>query len=77
MLPLQYFEDNCFLEQRFVIDDSLRVSEALAALGKRLGSAITVTALTRMQCGEGLEHPEQASFSDQVADTVQQAAQAA
>ena len=72
---LQYFEDHCMLEQRFVVDDSIRVKEALAAAGQRLGGSVSITALARMQCGEGLEHPEQASFSEQVADTVQQAAQ--
>ena len=64
------------LEQRFVVDDSMRVREVLAALGRRLGGEVSIAALARMQCGEGLEQREHGSFADQVAETVQRAAQA-
>ena len=74
--PLQYFEDHCFLEQRFVLDDAQRVREVLASTSKQLGATVSISAVSRLQCGEGLDQGGQASFADQVADTVQQAAQA-
>ena len=74
--PLQFFEDHCLLEQRFVLDDALRVREVLASTSKQLGALVSISGVSRLQCGEGLDQGGQASVADQVADTVQQAAQA-
>lgn len=59
-----------------MLDDAQRVREVLASLSKQLGSAVSISAVSRLQCGEGLDQASPASFADQVAETVQQAAQA-
>ena len=68
---LQFYEDNCLLEQRFVKDDSKKVSEVLKEAGKAMGADLVIQEFVRLQCGEGLDK-EQSSFADDVAQALQQ-----
>lgn len=68
---LQFYEDNCLLEQRFVKDDSKKVSEVLKEAGKAVGADLEIQEFVRLQCGEGLDK-EQSSFADDVAQALQQ-----
>ena len=68
---MQFYEDNCLLEQRYVKDDSKKVSEALKEAGKAMGADLEIQDFVRLQCGEGLDK-EQSSFADDVAQALQQ-----
>lgn len=70
-LCLQFYEDNCLLEQRYVKDDSKKVSNVLKEAGKAIGSDLEIQDFVRLQCGEGLDK-EQSNFADDVAQALQQ-----
>ena len=68
---MQFYEDNCLLEQRYVKDDSKKVSEVLKEVGKAMGADLEIRDFVRYQCGEGLDK-EQSSFAEDVAQALQQ-----
>ena len=51
----KYFGEVCLLEQAYVIDPDQKVGKVVEALGKELGSEITLTRYERFQLGEGVE----------------------
>lgn len=51
----KFYEENCLLEQVFVIDGENTVAKAVEAAGKAAGGSITVTGYVRFALGEGLE----------------------
>ncbi|KAG1674937.1 hypothetical protein FOA52_014730 [Chlamydomonas sp. UWO 241] len=63
----KFYEDNCLLEQKYLLDDSVKVQGAVDRLGKQLGSLLQVDCFLRVQCGEGLEATAKADFADEVA----------
>jgi elongation factor Ts len=48
----KFFAESCFLEQPFVKDDKLTVTQLLEAKGKDLGDTLTVTRFVRFGLGE-------------------------
>jgi elongation factor Ts len=62
----KFYEEVVLLEQVFVIDGESRVKDAVAALAKQLGTAVTVTGFVRFALGEGIQK-EQSDFAAEVA----------
>lgn len=62
----KFYEENCLLEQAFVIDPDTTVGKAAEALGKELGTDIKVTGYVRFELGEGIEKKED-DFAAEVA----------
>lgn len=48
----KFFAESCFLEQPFVKDDKVTVTQLLEAKGKELGDTLTVTRFVRFGLGE-------------------------
>lgn len=62
----KYFGEVCLLEQAFVIDPDQKVGKVVEALGKELGTEITLNSFVRYQLGEGIEKKED-DFAAEVA----------
>ena len=71
---LQYFEEVCFVEQGFIMDDVLKVKDVLKNAAKEVGQSLIITAFVRAQVGEGLEEESKKDFAAEVEDTLKQAA---
>ena len=54
----KYYENNCVLEQAYVKDDSMTVSQYVAKTAKELGADIKVLAFYRYEKGEGIQKRE-------------------
>ena len=54
----KYYETNCVLEQAYVKDDSMTVSQYVASVAKALGTSISVVSFVRYEKGEGIEKRE-------------------
>jgi elongation factor Ts len=72
---VQFYEENCLLEQKYVLDMTKKVSKVVEETGGSLDAKLEVIDFVRFQCGEGLEK-EQSNFADDVAQTLQQTASA-
>ena len=57
----KYFEENCLLEQSFIKDTDIKVSDLLSNLIAKIGENIVIRRFTRYEMGEGLEQPETCS----------------
>ena len=68
---LQFYEESCLLDQKYVKDDSKKISEVLKDAGKATGVNLEIQDFVRFQCGEGLDK-EQSNFADDVAQALQQ-----
>ncbi|MDV7338861.1 translation elongation factor Ts [Terasakiella sp. A23] len=62
----KFYEENCLLEQAFVIDPDNSVTKAVENLAKELGSDIKVTGYVRVELGAGIEKKEE-DFAAEVA----------
>lgn len=62
----KFYEENCLLDQAFVIDPDNTVTQAVNALAKEIGSDIKVTGYVRFELGEGIEKKED-DFAAEVA----------
>ena len=62
----KYFGEVCLLEQAFVIDPDQKVGKVVEALGKELGTPITLNSYVRYQLGEGIEKKDD-DFAAEVA----------
>jgi elongation factor Ts len=62
----KFYEENCLLEQVFVVDGKSKVADVVADKAKELGSDITVSAFVRYQLGEGIERKSE-DFAAEVA----------
>jgi elongation factor Ts len=62
----KYYEDNCLVEQVFVIDGETKISKVLEAAAKDVGAPVTLTGFRRFQLGEGIER-EESDFAAEVA----------
>lgn len=69
-----FYEEACFLEQSFIMDDALRVKDVVAALSKEAGVPVALTGFVRLQCGQGLEEEGKKDFASEVAETLERAA---
>jgi elongation factor Ts len=65
----KYYETNCLLEQLYVKDDSMNITQYLDSEAKRIGGSIKLLAYCRYEKGEGLEKRED-NFADEVANMV-------
>ncbi|GAB4823613.1 hypothetical protein N2152v2_010659 [Parachlorella kessleri] len=66
----KFYEEWCLLEQPYILDDSQKVKDVLAAAAKQAGCGkLQVTSFVRVQVGEGLE-AEQKDFAAEVAETL-------
>lgn len=67
----KFLEEVVLLEQIFVIDGKLKISEVISNAAKELGTPITITGFVRYELGEGIEQ-EQKNFADEVAAVIKQ-----
>lgn len=65
----KFFAEQCLLEQSFVKNPDLTISDLLKEKGKEVGCAITITGFARFKVGEGVEKV-QTNFADEVASMV-------
>lgn len=65
----KYYETNCLLDQKFVKDPEITVSEYIAQNEKALGGSIKVVSFARYEKGEGLEKRSD-DFASEVAGMV-------
>lgn len=72
---MQFYEDACFLEQDFVMDDSIKVQKLLQQASESVGVPIKLSSFIRVQCGQGLEDDSKKDFAVEVAETLQKMAQ--
>lgn len=68
----KFYEDNCLMDQRYVVDDSATVGKVVQSLAKKTGDAggLNVGGFLRVQCGEGLDSVEVKTFGEEVAQMV-------
>ncbi|MEX2632294.1 MAG: translation elongation factor Ts [Tistlia sp.] len=62
----KFYEDNCLVEQVFVIDGETKIAKVLEAAAKEVGAPVTLTGFRRFQLGEGIEK-EESDFAAEVA----------
>jgi elongation factor Ts len=55
----KYYEEVVFMEQAFVMDNKIKVSDLVSQVSKSLGSPITVKSFARITLGEGVEKKEE------------------
>lgn len=71
---LQYYEESCFLEQEFVMDDALKIKDVLKNAAKESGQDMILSGFARIQCGQGLEEDNKQDFASEVAETLERTA---
>jgi len=59
-------QEQCLLDQKFVMDESKTVAEYIAAKAKAVGGTAEITSFTRLEVGEGIEVAEE-DFAAEVA----------
>ncbi|RUM68389.1 MAG: elongation factor Ts [Sulfurovum sp.] len=59
-------QEQCLLDQKFVMDDSKTVAQYLEEKAKAAGGTATITSFTRLEVGEGIEVKEE-DFAAEVA----------
>ncbi len=65
----KFLEEIVLLEQVFVIDGKIRISEVLANASKELGTPVKISSFVRYELGEGIEQEEK-NFADEVAAVI-------
>lgn len=65
----KFYKENCLVEQVFVKDSSMSVTQYTNNVAKELGGSIKITGFVRYEKGEGLEKRED-NFADEVASMV-------
>lgn len=65
----KYFKEVCLVEQAFVKDPEISVTQYVNAKAKELGGEITIAAFERYERGEGLAKRED-NFADEVASMI-------
>ncbi len=65
----KFYEENCLLEQVFVIDGETKVGKAVEKTAKDLGADVKVAGFVRFKLGEGVER-EESDFAAEVAATL-------
>ena len=64
----RYYEENCLLEQTFVIDNESKVGKIVEDAAQETGASVQVTGFVRFALGEGIEKEEE-DFAAEVAKT--------
>ena len=62
----KFFSEVVLLQQNFLFDNKLTVSEIIKNAAQELGAEIKITKFIRYELGEGIEHEEK-NFADEVA----------
>jgi elongation factor Ts len=62
----KYYEENCLLQQAFVKENKMTVSQYIDGVAKELGGAISLKSFVRFERGEGLEKKVD-NFAEEVA----------
>jgi len=57
----KYYEEVCLLDQPFIKDNAVSISQYLAAKGKELGDTVGVAAFVRFKVGETVAAAEPAA----------------
>jgi len=65
----KYIKEICLVDQAYIIDPDIKVSEYLSNTGKALGSGISVKRFTRFERGEGIQKKEE-NFAEEVAKQI-------
>ena len=65
----KYYKDVCLLEQAFVKDNNINISEYTQKISKELGTDIKITKFVRFERGQGIEKKED-NFADEVASMI-------
>ena len=65
----KYYSENCLLEQDFVKDSSMSITEYANSIAKTIGSDIKITKFVRYERGEGIEKRAD-NFADEVASMI-------
>lgn len=65
----KYYKEVCLVEQAFVKDAEISVTQYLNGVGKEVGGDIRIAAFERFERGEGLAKKED-NFADEVADMI-------
>jgi len=59
-------QEQCLLDQKFVMDDSKTVAQYIEEKAKAAGGTVEITSFTRLEVGEGIEVEEE-DFAAEVA----------
>lgn len=62
----KYLKENCLVDQAFIKDGNLSVSQFIADVSKKLGTTVAIAEFVRFEKGEGIEKRED-NFADEVA----------
>ena len=65
----KYYKENCLVEQEFVKENSMTVSEYINSVAKTLGGDIKVVEFARFEKGEGIQKRED-DFAAEVASMI-------
>ena len=65
----KYYKEVCLVEQAFVKDGEITVTQYLNGVGKELGGEIKIVAFERFERGEGIAKKED-NFADEVASMI-------
>ena len=65
----KYYKENCLLDQQFVKNGDLTVSQYVDSVAKELGASVKVTGFIRYAKGEGIEK-KQDNFADEIAGMI-------
>lgn len=65
----KFYDENCLLEQTYVIDGESKVRKVIEAAAKEAGGPIAIKGFARFQLGEGIER-ESSDFAAEVAATL-------
>lgn len=68
-LNKKFYQDACLIEQPFVKDGNITVSQYTKDVAKQLGGSIDIVSFVRYEKGEGIEK-KQDNFADEVASMV-------
>ncbi|KAM3215746.1 elongation factor Ts, mitochondrial-like [Capsicum annuum] len=64
----KYFEEVVFMEQKFIVNDTMSVKTLLSNLSKDVGSPVKIGSFLRMEVGEGLQGLEASTESEPFAN---------
>ncbi|HHW45882.1 MAG TPA: elongation factor Ts [Clostridiales bacterium] len=65
----KFYKDNCLVEQQFIKDSDLSVTQYIDSIAKELGGSIKIESFVRFEKGEGLQKRED-NFAEEVASMV-------
>lgn len=65
----KFYKENCLVEQQFIKDGELTVTQYLDSVAKELGGSIKISSFVRYEKGEGLQKRED-NFADEVAGMI-------